>query len=878
MDRLAERRGLTTAQAAAGLAEHGPNEPPEAPPHGWFRRVLEQLRDPMIMLLLGALVVTVALGDYTDATIIGIVVVLNTSIGVFQEVRAERAIAALGRMAAPQAHVYRDGRLVVVPAGEVVPGDLLRLEAGDIVPADADVVEAFSMQVDESAMTGESVPVARDAGSEVLAGTVVTRGRAVAAVTRTGANSGLGRIAALIATAGIRPTPLQRRLSRLSHLLVGIVLALAAVVFGLGLLRGEGVAEMLILAVSLSVAAIPESLPAVVSVALALGAYRMAKRSAVVRWLPAVETLGSVTVIASDKTGTLTEGRMVVQHLWTPTGRAEVTGRGYGTSGAIEPAGGTAAPDDLLRDLVLCNDAHLAGPVEGEWMIVGDPMEAALLVAAAKGRVGTADVRASWERAEEVPFDSERQRMTTLDRWVGAPRGGEGRGPLGGKRGRPWLVVCKGAPEVVLDLVAGGGTGVPRSAVDAMAVDAVAVDAVAVDAVAAARGAAHELAEQGFRVIAVAQASYDQRPASDVLERGLSLVGLAAISDPAREGAAKVVAECQAAGVRLVLITGDHPETARAIAAGLGITAAAPEVAVGDMVARGEHRDRVEEIGVYARTKPEQKVDIVQAWQDRGHVVAMTGDGVNDAPALRRADIGVAMGERGTEVARQAADLVLADDDLRTVVVAVAEGRRIFSNIRTFLRYGLSGGFAEVAVILIGPFLGLPLPLNAAQILWVNMLTHGLPGVAFGGEPLDPSVMKRPSMSPEKSVLGEGLARRIVRTGILIGLVSLGAGLLAQSRGEHVQTWVFLTIGLAQLGVAMALRAPRNGAGWKARGLEFAVLGAGLLQVAGVLVPGLRDLLGTQPVTWSTFLLLLGLSVVPGLLILVERVVVGRQR
>ena len=870
MDRLAERRGLTTAQAAAGLAEHGPNEPPEAPPRGWFRRVLEQLRDPMIMLLFGALVVTVALGDYTDATIIGIVVVLNTSIGVFQEVRAERAIAALGRMAAPQAHVYRDGRLVVVPAGEVVPGDLLRLEAGDIVPADADVVEAFSMQVDESAMTGESVPVARDAGSEVLAGTVVTRGRAVAEVTRTGANSGLGRIAALIATAGIRPTPLQRRLSRLSHLLVGIVLALAALVFGLGLLRGEGVAEMLILAVSLSVAAIPESLPAVVSVALALGAYRMAKRSAVVRWLPAVETLGSVTVIASDKTGTLTEGRMVVQHLWTPTGRAEVTGRGYGTSGAIDPAGGAAAPDDLLRDLVLCNDAHLAGPVEGEWMIVGDPMEAALLVAAAKGRVGTADVRASWERAEEVPFDSERQRMTTLDRWVGAPRGGEGRGPLGGKRGRPWLVVCKGAPEVVLDLVAGGGTGVPRSAV--------AVDAVAVDAVAAARGATHELAEQGFRVIAVAQASYDQRPASDVLERGLSLVGLAAISDPAREGAAKVVAECQAAGVRLVLITGDHPETARAIAAGLGITAAAPEVAVGDMVARGEHRDRVEEIGVYARTKPEQKVDIVQAWQDRGHVVAMTGDGVNDAPALRRADIGVAMGERGTEVARQAADLVLADDDLRTVVVAVAEGRRIFSNIRTFLRYGLSGGFAEVAVILIGPFLGLPLPLNAAQILWVNMLTHGLPGVAFGGEPLDPSVMKRPSMSPEKSVLGEGLARRIVRTGILIGLVSLGAGLLAQSRGEHVQTWVFLTIGLAQLGVAMALRAPRNGAGWKARGLEFAVLGAGLLQVAGVLVPGLRDLLGTQPVTWSTFLLLLGLSVVPGLLILVERVVVGRQR
>jgi Ca2+-transporting ATPase len=362
-----------------------------------------------------------------------------------------------------------------------------------------------------------------------------------------------------------------------------------------------------------------------------------------------------------------------------------------------------------------------------------------------------------------------------------------------------------------------------------------------------------------------------------VLEEGLELVGLTAIADPARETAAQVVADCKAAGVHLVLITGDHPETARAIAEDLGITAAAPEVALGESVARGDHVDRVEEIGVYARTKPEQKVDIVKAWQDHGHVVAMTGDGVNDAPALRRADIGVAMGQRGTEVARQAADLVLADDDLRTVVVAVAEGRRIFSNIRTFLRYGLSGGFAEVAVILAGPFLGLPLPLNAAQILWVNMLTHGLPGVAFGGEPIDMAVMKRPSLSPSKSVLGEGLGRQIVRTGLVIGLVSLAAGLLAQSRGEHVQTWVFLTLGLAQLGVALALRAPRRDVGWRGRGLEFSVAGAALLQVAGVVVPWLRELLGTEPVSGQVFLMLLGLSLVPGLLIALERLVVGRR-
>ncbi|HSE72486.1 MAG TPA: HAD-IC family P-type ATPase, partial [Nocardioidaceae bacterium] len=438
MDELVRNPGLTAEEAASRLHEHGPNRPPEAPPRGWLRRILDQVRDPMILLLLGALVVTVVLSDFPDAAIIATVVVLNTAIGVFQEVRAERAIAALGRMAAPQARVFRDGSLVEVPAADVVPGDLMRLDAGDIVPADADLEEAYSLQVDESAMTGESVPVDRDTGEEVLAGTVVTRGRALAEVTRTGVDSGLGRIAALIASAGVRPTPLQRRLSRLSRLLVRLVLALAALVFVLGVLRGQPVTQMLILAVSLSVAAIPESLPAVVSVALALGAYRMAQRSAVVRWLPAVETLGSVTVLASDKTGTLTEGRMVVQRLWTADGSFDVSGRGYGTAGEVSGRPAAGPPDRLLRDLVLCNDAHLTGPVDGEWGVVGDPMEAAMLVAAAKAGVGTSDLRPSWSREQEVPFDSNRQRMTTLDRSVHGQ----------------WLVVCKGAPEVVLGLVA----------------------------------------------------------------------------------------------------------------------------------------------------------------------------------------------------------------------------------------------------------------------------------------------------------------------------------------------------------------------------------------------------------------------------------------
>jgi Ca2+-transporting ATPase len=835
MDGVVQRRGLSAAEAAARLHEHGPNRPPEAPPRDWLRRVGDQLRDPMILLLLGAFVVTVVLRDVSDAIIIMIVVTLNSGIGVFQEVRAEHAVAALNRMAAPHATVLRDGRPVTVDAAEVVPGDLLRLDAGDIVPADATLDDAFSLQVDESAMTGESVPVDRDRGMEVLAGTVVTRGRGLATVTRTGAQSGLGRIAAMIAGAGLRPTPLQKRLKSLSQVLVTLVLALAAVVFLLGLVRGQDPAEMLILAVSLAVAAIPESLPAVVSVALAMGAYRMARRSAIVRWLPAVETLGSVTVLASDKTGTLTEGRMVVQRLWTPTAEYDVTGRGYDRAGAVvRRTDGGADPllRRLLVDLVLCNDAHLGGSAEDRWTVVGDPMEAALLVAADKGGAPQS-LRETWTRVEELPFDSQRQRMTTVQRSYDGP----------------WRAVCKGAPEVVLDLAEGP--------------------------VEAARAEAHALADQGFRVMAVADADHARMPGTP--EAGLSLVGLVAISDPAREGARQVVEDCQAAGIRLVLITGDHPATARAIAGGLGITEAAPEVADGSMVARGEHVDRVDEIGVYARTKPEQKVDIVQAWQRRGDVVAMTGDGVNDAPALRIADIGVAMGERGTEVARQAADLVLADDDLRTVVVAVGEGRRIFTNIRTFLRYGLSGGLAEVAVILLAPFLGMPLPLLPAQILWINMLTHGLPGVAFGGEPLDPSVMRRPSMPPQKSVLGESLWRQILTTGAVISVVSIAAGLLATAYSGHVQTWIFLTLGLAQLGVALALRAPRKGASWKARGLEYAVLGAALLQVAGILVPALRDLLGTRPVTWDWFLILFGMSLVPGLVIAVLRWVSARR-
>ena len=531
---------------------------------------------------------------------------------------------------------------------------------------------------------------------------------------------------------------------------------LCVVVMVLSVLRGASYVDASILAVSLGVAAIPESLPAVVTVALALGAHRMASRSAVVRSLPAVETLGSVTVLASDKTGTLTRGVLVARRLWTPDGSCTVSGDGHDVYGEVVGSQeAEAGAMRLLRDAVLCNDATLGVRDEGAWRAVGDPFDVALLVAAAKQGLTAELLARRWTRVEGIPFDEANRSMRTIHR----------------DRDGHCLEVLKGAPEAVLDLLPPGPD------------------------VEAARVEADSLAAQGYRVLAVAE--------------DRSWVGLVGVVDPPHPDARAVVEECRAAGVRIVMITGDHPGTARAVGASVGILREGGEISDGDAVARGEHAGRVEAIDVYARTRPEQKVDIVDAWQAHGDVVAMTGDGVNDAPALRRADIGVAMGGRGTEVARQAADLVLVDDNLKTLLVAIGEGRRIHANIRTFLRYGLAGGLAEMLVILVAPLLGMPLPLTPAMILWVNMVTHGVPGVAFGAEPLDPALMHRPSPSPLRSILDRTLVRQIATAGVMTAVVSLVTGWLTYRAGGPVQTVVFLTLGFGQLGVALALRAPR---------------------------------------------------------------------
>ncbi|MFG2041859.1 cation-translocating P-type ATPase [Dactylosporangium sp. NPDC048998] len=814
--------GLTAAEVAERRRRFGRNELPVARPPSVVMRVGAQLRDPLVVVLLAAMVVTALLRDISDLIVILLVVVLNTTVGVVQEIRADRAVAALQHMAAPSARVRRDGADTTVPAAELVPGDVVRVEAGDIVPADLRVVRAVRLSVDEAALTGESMPVTRSDGDELSAGTVTATGHAVGEVTRIGGDSALGRIAALVSGQPRRATPLQRRLTGLGKVLAVVATILSGVVLAVGVARGEPFGEMLLAAVSLTVAAVPESLPAVVTLALALGAHRMARQAAIVRRLPAVETLGSITTLATDKTGTLTEGVMSVDRLLLPDlETVTLTGRGYDPDGTAAPAPGPRVRR-LAEAIVLCNDAGLAPP-DGDhpaWRPVGDPMEAALLVAAARCGVepGARDLL---PRVDEVPFDADRRRMTTVHR---RPAG-------------DYVVVCKGAPDVLLR--PGGplriGEEDRRNAVDAAA----------------------ELSGSGYRVLAVAGAHRADRPAAAEAERDLDLLGLAVLADPVRPETAATVAAFRDAGIDLVLITGDHPATAAAIADRVGLTDGAPRVATGDAAGTADPRTTV-----YARTSPEQKLTIIRRLQHDGAVVAMTGDGVNDAPALRRADIGVAMGRGGTEAARQAADLVLADDNLATVGRAVREGRRIYANIRRFLVYALSGGVAEVLIMLAGPWLGLAVPLLPAQILWINMNTHGLPGVALGGEPAAAGLMRRPPRRPGEAILG-GLAGRIALTGALITLVAFGAALWARHSGGPWQSVLFAVLGLAQLGVALGLRT--RGGRRRNWSLDVAVALSLALQLGALWLPPLRDLLGTEPLTLRELAVCLGFAAVPGL-------------
>ena len=751
---------------------------------------------------------------------------LNTALGFSQEYRAEKAMAALKQLSTPTVKVRREGHVREVSARELVPGDVVLLEAGNLVPADGRLLEVTGLRIQESALTGESEPVEKapaalgeedlplgERAGMVYSSTVVSKGRGLYAVTETGMATELGKIATMIQTAGQEQTPLQRRLDHVGKVLALAALAIVGVVFALGLLRGENLEVMFLTAVSLAVAAVPEGLPAVVTIALALGAQSMLRRRALIRKLPAVETLGSVTVICSDKTGTLTENRMTATVLDVAGHTVELGGESRAPEPGPDGSSGPAVSGDpafalLLGGGALCNDALLEDDEEDGLRAIGDPTEGALVVAAAREGLKKPELESALPRVGEVPFDSERKRMTTVHEVL--PQRGSGipdaMGPvLNGESGStPYVAFTKGAVDSLLEISNEVWTEDGK---------AEPLDKGWRERISAAN---EQMAENGIRVLGVGIRRlqlFDDRN-EDHLEHDLTFFGMLGMIDPARPEAKDAVETCKQAGIRPIMITGDHPLTARTIATELGIADGEDKgghILTGrdfDRLSAEELENLIEEVPVYARVSPEHKLNIVEALQDKGHIVAMTGDGVNDAPALRKADIGVAMGITGTDVSKEASDMVLTDDNFSTIVAAVEQGRVIYDNIRKFIKYLLTSNSAEILVMLVGPFLGLPLPLLPLQILWINLVTDGPPALALSAEPAERDTMRRPPHPPDEGVFARGPGRHVLWVGVLMALVSLGVGLwYSQTAPEIWQTMVFTTLTLSQMSHVMAIRA-----------------------------------------------------------------------
>ena len=883
--------GLTLAKARERLLRYGPNELDAAEDIAGWRKFLGQFADPLIYLLLAAIAVSVvawaaegADGMPYEALVIAVIVVLNGVLGYVQETRAEQAVAALQRMAAASATVLRDGREERIAAADVVPGDVLLLAEGDAVSADGRLVEAASLTVAEAALTGESEAVVKDvlplAGptglgdrvNMVFDGTAVTRGRGRAVVTATGMATEMGSVARLLGSTEEPRTPLQREVTRIGRMLGIAVIAIALVVVGAILLTAEiesatDVASVLLVGVSLAVAAVPEGLPAILSVVLALGVQRMAHRRAIVKRLSSVETLGSASVVCSDKTGTLTRNEMTIETVVTPSGEVEVTGSGYRPEGELR-RDGRLLDDPILLDEVravlvggsLANDAVLREE-DGEWVIQGDPTEAAFLVAEAKV-AGLPEARAGrFERLGEVPFTSERKLMSTVETDL--------EGELG------VAVVTKGAPDVLL----------ARCTAERTAGEECPLTAARRDEVLAT---VDRLAERALRTLAVAYRPLPgegHRRADESLEHELVYLGLVGILDPPRPEARTAIAEASDAGVRVLMITGDHPRTAVRIAADLGIADRDAEVLTGTELETASDEElvaAVRDVSVYARVAPEHKLRIVDALQASDHIVAMTGDGVNDAPALKSADIGVAMGITGTDVAKEAADMILADDNFATIVAAVREGRGIFSNIRKFLRFLLSSNIGEVLTMFLGVVLAgmlgledtgeaIAVPLLATQILWINLVTDSAPALAMGMDPPPRDVMLRAPRRLTDRVIDARMWLGIFWVGFVMAVVTLVAldlrlpgGFLGGSGSiEEARTMAFTTLVLAQLFNCFNARSDRTSAFrglFTNRWLWAAIAISVLLQVAVVHLGFMNDAFGTTPLGASDWLVCVGLA------------------
>ncbi len=838
--RVDPSKGLDNAEARTRLLEYGHNTLPAAKQRSMLAMIAVQFADFMVIVLIAAAVVSGLVGDAQDTVAIIVILVLNATIGFAQEYRAEKAMAVLRQMAAPTARVRREGDVASLPADQLVVGDIVLLEAGNIVPADLRLCMVARLRVAEAALTGESHAVDKtieplaaldlslgDRHNMAYKGTLVANGRGEGIVVATGTATELGKIATLLADEVEGKTPLQKRLARFGSRIAWAVLVISSIVFVAGILRGEAPLLMLLTAVSLAVAAIPEALPAVVAISLALGAYRMSLQHALIRRLPAVETLGSVTMICTDKTGTLTQNKMHAEAFWVDQ--------------QIQPGQPLSEHWKIFfQALALCNDATFVKggkpAITTADKVKGEPTEVALLESALQHAFSPAELlalQAAHPRIAELPFDAEKKRMTTIHR-------------IAHHDNADYLVLMKGAPEVVLTLAV-AGQKIREAAV----------------------AQAEAMASDGLRVLAVAYQRVARLPENlDALEQNLIFIGLVGLLDPPRREAHRAVLECHAAGITTVMITGDHPATARTIARRLEILDDAAEVGEGsidvarkvmtgvELAARSDTalREKIAIVRVFARVDPEQKIRIVKMLQARGEYVAMTGDGVNDAPALRCADIGVAMGRGGTDVAREAAHLVLLDDNFATIVGAVREGRRIFDNIRKFVKYTMTSNSSEIWVIFLAPFLGLPIPLLPIHILWINLVTDGLPGLALAAEPAEKNLMQRPPRPPRESLFAGGMWQHIVWVGLLMGAVCLLLQAWAIHDGDaHWQSMVFTVLTLSQLGHVLAIRSERDslftiGAGsnpyllWTV-GLTF------VLQMATLYVPALNPIFKTEALT-----------------------------
>ena len=821
------KSGIGNVLASQRLIEYGKNQIADKKKRTALQMLLRQFTDFMILILIAAAIISGVLGDITDTVIILAIIILNAVVGFVQEYRAEKAMDALKQIAASSARIMREEKIIDIPASDLVPGDVVLLEAGNIIPADVRFFEAHQVKIDESTLTGESQNVEKytdelsdgdySLGDRVnmgFKGTFVTNGRALAYVVATGMNTELGRIAKMIQTSD-NTTPLQKRLDTFGKKLSIIILVICTVIFFIGWLRGENILTMLLTTISLAVAAIPEALPALITIALAFGAKRLVKSNALIRKLPAVETLGSITYICTDKTGTLTINKMTVQEVFEPEKNATID----------------IFPEGNILQIAMALNNDVSKDKEGKWL--GDSTEIALVQYALDNSYERTTLEIKYPRVAEIPFDSGRKCMTTFYETENGV-----------------IAITKGAVDVLLGkLAAEQQSAIPQF-----------------------EQQVNRMAEKGFRVLGYAVKRLKALPEklnAEEIESSLTFIGCVGMIDPARDEVKEAVTACKAAGIIPVMITGDHKLTAKAIAAQLGIIASEEDIVLtGTELAKLTEVDFekiVEKTRVYARVNPEQKLKIISALQNKNHFVAMTGDGVNDAPALKNADIGIAMGINGTEVSKEAAHMVLLDDNFATIVVAIKHGRRIFDNILKFVRYIMTGNSSEIWAIFLAPFFGLPMPLMAIHILWINLVTDGLPGLALASEPPELNIMKRPPRDPKQNIFDKDMATHILWVGLLMGLVTIAMQAWAiHAENLHWQTMVFTVLCFSQMGHVMAIRSDHESifrlGVFSNKPLLGALLLTFALQLMIIYTPFFNEIFRVEPLTFNELAITIAVS------------------